>query len=83
MAKVKNLDFPSGWLIDPNSKWAIHFDLKKDAYNNIDMWGLDAKGQPLEFKSRRKATQNDCLKTWNQLISSNWTELDFGKAKSA
>ena len=29
MEKVKNLDGPNGWLIDPHNKWAIHFDFKK------------------------------------------------------
>ena len=89
MAKVENLDLPVSWLIDPHKKWAIHFDSKKETFDRhsadftIDMWGLDANGQPMQFKSRRKATKKDLLKTWKQLISSNWTELDSEKVKLA
>ena len=89
MAKGKSLDAPLGWLIDPHNKWAIHFDLKNDSLNqietefNIDMWGVDSQGKPIKFKSRRKATHNDSIKTWKQLISSNWTKVDIGKVQSA
>ena len=89
MAKVDNLDAPIGWLVDPHKKWAIHFDFKKEseAANfkdfTIDMWGFFPNGKPMEFKSRRKATKEDCLKTWNQLISSNWVEMDIKKIKTA
>ena len=80
---------PAGWLIDPQNKWVIHFESKRVNENDstseftIDMWGVDTKGQPLKFKSRRKASKNDYLKTWKQLISSNWTQVDFGKVKAA
>tara|TARA_B100000700_G_C14583252_1_gene641179 strand:- start:308 stop:577 length:270 start_codon:yes stop_codon:yes gene_type:complete len=89
MAKVENLDFPLGWLIDPHNKWAIHFDSKNHDSSlmasdfNIDMWGLDTSGKPSTFKSRRKVSKKDSIKTWKQLISSNWTELDSTKIKSA
>tara|TARA_B100001250_G_C19509980_1_gene661216 strand:- start:390 stop:659 length:270 start_codon:yes stop_codon:yes gene_type:complete len=89
MAKVENLDGPIGWLIDPHNKWAIHFDCKKksDAHFGtdftIDMWGVVPNGKPMEFKSRRKATKQDSIKTWKQLIASDWVEFDFEKAKSA
>ncbi|MBW3041717.1 DUF1651 domain-containing protein [Prochlorococcus marinus] len=89
MAKVENLDAPIGWLIDPHNKWAIHFDYKKvtnDQIGNdftIDMWGVVPNGKPMIFKSRRKATRQDSMKTWKQLISSNWVELDIEKTKSA
>ncbi len=89
MAKVKNIDEPIGWLIDPHNKWAIHFLFKKDSAENsgsdftIDMWGVDSSGKPVIFKSRRKATKKDSLRTWNQLISSNWTEVDISRIKSA
>ena len=89
MAKVKNLDAPKGWLIDPHNKWAIHFDLKKLSNHDtgtdftIDMWGVVPNGKPMEFKSRRKATKEDSLKTWNQLIASNWVEFDIDKLKTA
>ena len=59
MAKVENLDGPSGWLIDPHSKWAIHFDFKKVSNEQIsdditiDMWGVFQNGKPMQFKSRR------------------------------
>tara|TARA_Y100001968_G_C19383830_1_gene731741 strand:+ start:484 stop:753 length:270 start_codon:yes stop_codon:yes gene_type:complete len=89
MAKLESLEGPIGWLIDPHTKWAIHFDFKKDSNDDIganftiDMWGVDPNGKPMLFKSRRKATKEDSLKTWKQLISSNWTELDSNKIKSA
>ena len=89
MAKVENLDVPIGWLTDPNNKWAIHFDCKRtsdDLKNSdftIDMWGVFPNGKPMEFKSRRKASKKDSLKTWNQLIASNWVELDIKKHKTA
>lgn len=89
MAKVENLDSPLGWLIDPHNKWAIHFDFKKLSNDRIgtdftiDMWGVVPKGKPMEFKSRRKVTKKDSLKTWNQLIASNWVELDIKKLKTA
>ena len=89
MKNVKNLDGPNGWLIDPHNKWAIHFDYKKLSNSethsnyNIDMWGVVSSGKPMEFKSRRKATKVDSIKTWNQLIASNWVELDFKKIKTA
>ena len=83
MAKLEKLDAPNGWLIDPHNKWAIHFDFKKESNDHIsadftiDMWGVVPNGKPLEFKSRRKVTQEDSLKTWKQLVSSNWVEFDF------
>jgi hypothetical protein len=89
MAKVENLDAPHGWLIDPNNKWAIHFDLKKvsnekiSADFTIDMWGLVSNGKPMEFKSRRKVSKAESLKTWKQLLSSNWVEFDFEKNMTA
>tara|TARA_Y100001968_G_C19374313_1_gene726772 strand:+ start:1145 stop:1414 length:270 start_codon:yes stop_codon:yes gene_type:complete len=89
MAKVNNLDAPNGWLIDPHSKWAIHFDFKKASKDQIgtdftiDMWGVVPNGKPMVFKSRRKATKQDSLKTWKQLIASNWVELDVDKLKTA
>tara|TARA_B100000965_G_scaffold174526_1_gene145657 strand:- start:231 stop:500 length:270 start_codon:yes stop_codon:yes gene_type:complete len=89
MAKIENLDGPIGWLIDPHKKWAIHFDFKKVSNNHIgtdftiDMWGVFPNGKPMEFKSRRKVTKKDSLKTWNQLISSNWVELDIKRIKTA
>ena len=36
-----------------------------------------------KFESRRKVTHKDSLKTWKQLLSSNWVEFDFKKSKSA
>ncbi len=89
MAKEENFDAPSGWLIDPHNKWAIHFDLKKSSNNHfgsdftIDMWGVVPNGKPMEFKSRRKATKLDSIKTWKQLIASDWVELDLENIKSA
>ena len=89
MPKMEKLDAPLGWLIDPNNKWAIHFDLKKLSNQNIgtdftiDMWGVVPNGKPMEFKSRRKATKEDSLKTWNQLIASNWVEFDIDKLMTA
>ena len=89
MAQVKNLDVPIGWLVDPNNKWAIHFDYKKVSNDHIgtdftiDMWGVVPNGKPMEFKSRRKVTKKDSLKTWKQLIASNWVELDIDKIKIA
>ena len=89
MAQVESLEIPYGWLIDPHNKWAIHFDYKTNAsYDDgseitIDMWGVDSEGKPFEFKSRRKATKSDSIKTWKQLISSNWTKLNPHKIKLA
>ena len=89
MEKVKTLDGPNGWLIDPHNKWAIHFDCKKDPVKSvaldftIDMWGVDTQGKPIKFKSRRKTTKKDFLKTWKQLVLSNWTEFSFGKFDTA
>ena len=89
MAKVENINCPTGWLIDPHNKWAIHFDFKKMSNDNtdsdftIDMWGIVPNGKPMTFKSRRKASRKDSLKTWNQLIASNWVEFDFEKIKTA
>ena len=89
MAKIENLEAPVGWLIDPHKKWAIHFDFKKESHENIerdftiDMWGVIPSGKPMEFKSRRKASKEDSLKTWNQLIAANWLELDIEKFKTA
>ena len=89
MKKVENIDGPNGWLIDPHSKWAIHFDSKKVSNDhigtefNIDMWGVVPSGKPMEFKSRRKASKSDSIKTWNQLVASNWVELDVKKIKTA
>ena len=89
MAKVENLNAPNGWLIDPHNKWAIHFDFKKVSNDHIgtdftiDMWGVVPKGKPMEFKSRRKVTQKESLKTWNQLIASDWVKFDINKVKTA
>ena len=89
MKKVENIDAPHGWLIDPHGKWAIHFEFKKLSNDHIgtdftiDMWGVVPNGKPMEFKSRRKTTKQDSIKTWNQLISSNWVELDLRKINTA
>ncbi len=89
MAKIDNLEAPVGWLIDPHKKWAIHFDFKKVSNDRIgtdftiDMWGVLSNGKPMEFKSRRKVTRKDSIKIWNQLIASEWVELDIKKIKTA
>ena len=89
MEKVESIDCPLGWLIDPHNKWAIHFEYKKVSNDKIgldftiDMWGVVSNGKPMEFKSRRKASKQDSLKTWNQLISSDWVEMDSDKIKIA
>ena len=89
MAKIENIDCPIGWLIDPRNKWAIHFDFKKEPNENIgtvftiDMWGVAQNGKPMQFKSRRKVTKDESLKSWKQLLSSNWVEFDFEMNKSA
>ena len=89
MAKVESLDGPIGWLVDPHNKWAIHFDLKNESNRKnsndftIDMWGLAPDGRPMKFKSRRKSTKQDSVKTWNQLIASNWDEVDLKRINIA
>ena len=89
MAKVENIDAPKGWLIDPHNKWAIHFDFKKESNEvsgsnfTIDMWGVVPNGKPMEFKSRRKVTKKESIKTWKQLIDSNWVEFDLEHIKTA
>ena len=89
MVKVDNLDAPTGWLKDPHNKWAIHFDFKRLTHEKmstdftIDMWGVVPSGKPMKFKSRRKVTKEESLKTWNQLLSSNWVEFDFDKHMTA
>ena len=83
------MDWPTGWLIDPNNKWAIHFDFKNvsndhiDTDYNIDMWGVVSSSKPMEFKSRRKASKIESIKIWNQLVASNWVDLDLEKIKIA
>tara|TARA_B100000214_G_C23710554_1_gene509504 strand:- start:257 stop:523 length:267 start_codon:yes stop_codon:yes gene_type:complete len=88
MAKVENVDGPTGWLKDPHEKWVIHFDFKKG--NNdittsfiIDMWGVVPNAKSMKFKSRRKVTKEESLKTWNQLLGSDWVEFDFEQHKTA
>ena len=89
MAKVENLDAPMGWLIDPHNKWAIHFDFKKVSNENIsadftiDMWSVFPNGKPMKFNSRRKVKKEESLKTWSQLIASNWVEFDVEKFETA
>tara|TARA_Y100001978_G_C23516395_1_gene348102 strand:+ start:50 stop:319 length:270 start_codon:yes stop_codon:yes gene_type:complete len=89
MSKVENLHTPFGWLKDPHNKWAIHFDFKKvssekkSADFTIDMWGIVQSGKPMKFKSRRKVSREESLKTWNQLISSNWEKFDLDDFKTA
>ena len=89
MEKVENLDGPIGWLIDPHKKWAINFYVKKVTNDQnstdftIDMWGIVPNDKPMQFKSRRKVTKQESLKTWNQLLSSNWDKFDFERKKSA
>ena len=89
MKKVENIDRTNGWLIDPHNKWAIHFEFKKSSDDQlstgftIDMWGVVPNGKPMEFKSRRKASKLDSIKTWNQLVANNWVELDLDKIKTA
>ncbi len=89
MAKVKNLEQPNGWLMDPHNKWVIHFDFKKvdtektDTDFTIDMWGVVPKGKPMKFKSRRKVTKQDSEKTWQQLIEANWVEFNCENSKTA
>ncbi len=89
MAKVKTFEAPTGWLIDPQNKWVIHFDFKKLSNEKIasdftiDMWGVVPNGKPMKFKSRRKVTKQDSQKTWQQLIDSNWIEFDCDKTMTA
>ena len=89
MAKVENFEAPVGWLMDPQNKWAIHFDYKKVSNEKIasdftiDMWGVVPNGKPMKFKSRRKVTKQDSQKTWHQLIDSNWVEFDCEMNKTA
>ena len=89
MAKVEKLDEPIGWLIDPHNKWAIHFDFKKGSNEKIatdftiDMWGVVPNGKPMKFKSRRKVSKEESLKTWNQLVSSDWVKFDIEKIMTA
>ena len=89
MKKVEKIDSPNGWLIDPHNKWAIHFDSRKVSNDHIttdltiDMWGVVPNGKPMEFKSRRKATKQDSIKTWNQLVASKWVKMDLKKIKTA
>ena len=89
MAKVESLDAPIGWLIDPHNKWAIHFDFKKVSNEQIsedftiDMWGVVPNGKPMMFKSRRKVTKEESLKTWKQLVSTNWVEYNLEKNMTA
>ena len=89
MEQLDKIDRPNGWLIDPHNKWAIHFEFKtfssdhKDNDFTIDMWGVVPNGKRMEFKSRRKASKRDSIKTWNQLVESNWVELDIDKIKTA
>ena len=85
MAKVENVIVPIGWLLDPNNKWAIHFNNRKASNDQvsddftIDMWGVVSSGKPMKFKSRRKVTKEDSIKTWKQLVSSDWIEFDCDK----
>ena len=89
MSKVESLDAPIGWLIDPHNKWAIHFDFKKVSNEKvsddftIDMWGVVPKGKPMKFKSRRKVTKDESIKTWKQLLASNWVEFDLERNMTA
>tara|TARA_Y100001968_G_scaffold298087_1_gene307714 strand:- start:4159 stop:4428 length:270 start_codon:yes stop_codon:yes gene_type:complete len=89
MAQLASVDAPNGWLIDPHKKWAIHFDFKKVSNKlisedfTIDMWGIVPDGKPMKFKSRRKVSKEESVKTWKQLLSSNWVEFDFEKNKIA
>ena len=89
MAKLEKYVEPIGWLLDPNNKWAIHFDLKKASKEEIasnftiDMWSGAANSKAMKFKSRRKVSKKEALKTWKQLIASNWIEYDFEKNKTA
>ena len=89
MAKVKKLEAPIGWLIDPHKKWAINFDFKKanndhnSADFTIDTWGVVPKGKPMKFKSRRKVTKQDSEKTWQKLIEANWVEFNCDKNMTA
>ena len=86
---MKRLDISGNWLVDPKKKWAIYFNIKQNSNINrefefsIDMWGLNLDGNPLKFKSRRKASKNDYHDTWNRLLSSAWTKTSFKKVKIA
>tara|TARA_Y100001968_G_scaffold312032_1_gene334757 strand:- start:1094 stop:1363 length:270 start_codon:yes stop_codon:yes gene_type:complete len=89
MKKLENIHGPNGWLVDPHNKWAIHFYSKKVSKDQIgtdytiDMWGVVPNCKPMEFKSRRKASKTHSIKTWNQLVASNWVEVDLNKIKTA
>ena len=89
MAKVENFNAPNGWLLDPHNKWVIHFDFKKVSNEEIsndftlDMWGVVPNGKPMTFKSRRKVTKEDSIKTWKQLLASNWVRFDAENNKIA
>ena len=89
MTKVEKIKAPIGWLIDPHNKWAIHFDFKQVSNESpspdftIDMWAVVPGGRPMEFKSRRKVTKDESLKSWQQLLLSNWVEFELDKNMTA
>ena len=89
MVKLGKSAPPLGWLIDPHNKWAIHFDFKQVSNQEtstdftIDMWGVVPNGKPMKFKSRRKVSKEESLKTWNQLVSSDWVKFDIEKIMTA
>ena len=89
MVKVEKSETPIGWLMDPHNKWAIHFDFKEVPNDDIsssftiDMWGVVSNGKPMKFKSRRKVSKEESVKTWKQLVSSNWAEFDIKKIMTA
>ena len=75
-------DTPSGWLLSPDRKIIILFELcKKSATNNIKIfvhtYYTNQYGEPIAIKHSSKTSLDDAWNQWHDLQLKDWTFEEF------
>ena len=74
------VDYPNGWLLNPQSSFLILFEkCKKITRNKIKVYThlfyANHLGEPAGLKNRRLHDLDCALETWNELIERGWTQV--------
>ena len=72
-------ELPSGWLVSKNGEQMILFikdpmSHKKMAKFYIDSWHA-INGSRSKFRNRRIVSQDDAIRTWNNLREDGWDKI--------
>ncbi len=73
---------PSGWLIDPKTKYLLLFHREQFSVNCVpqilmDKWDSTSQGTPASFKNSRKVDLQAAIETWTELIGNGWRHVKF------